>query len=269
MLYCRHRLNADFPDMPVAIYNAKRDISPHKGNFYSDLLEVVGHKRWDDRCSTTVKQARLVNFMAEAAANDLRSIFILFLDEGQRMLQQHYEWIKDVYNVLILRGVTLLPILVGQHQLLDQKIAFLKMGEEGEAIVNRFMLYEHPFRGIREKEDFIECLGYYDSAVHPKGSEWTYTRFFLPEAYAAGFRLAALGDMLWKAFNDTYNELGIKTPMEVPMKYFTKTIEILLTEKHENDSADFTLTKEACMRLIQESWFKAATANSKTSRALR
>lgn len=269
MKYCRQCLAIDFPNLPVAIYNAKRDMSPHKGNFYTDLLALVGHARWDDRCSTIVKHNRLINFMADAASNDPRKLFILFLDEASRMLPSHYDWIKDIYNDLMLHGVTLLPILVGQRLLLEQKISFLKTGEEGEAIVNRFMLYEHPFRGINEKEDFVTCLSYYDSAVYPEGTEWTYTRFFLPEAFAAGFRLETYGDMLWEAFNDSYDELGIKARMEVPMKYFTKTMEMLLTENTEIDSADFTLTKEACMKLIQESWFQAATANSKTALALR
>jgi len=269
MKYCRQCLDIDFPNLPVAIYNAKRDMSPHKGNFYTDLLALVGHARWDDRCSTIVKHTRLINFMADAASNDPRKLFILFLDEASRMLPSHYDWIKDIYNDLILHGVTLLPILVGQRLLLDQKISFLKTGEEGEAIVNRFMLYEHPFRGIKEKEDFVQCLSYYDSAVYPEGTDWTYTRFFLPEAYAAGFRLETFGDMLWQSFNDSYHELSIRADMEVPMKYFTKTIEMLLTENTENDTADFTLTKEACMRLIQESWFQAATANSMAAHALR
>lgn len=269
MLYCRQCLDIDFPNMPVAIYNAKRDVSSHKGNFYTSLLALVNHQRWDDRCSATVKHTRLINFMDDAASNDPRKLYVLFIDEASRLQSSHYDWIKDIYNDLMLRGVTLLPILVGQRLLLDQKISFLKTGEEGEAIVNRFMLYEHPFRGIKEKEDFVECLSYYDSSVYPAGTEWTFTRFFLPEAYAAGFRLENYGDMLWEAFNDSYRELGIKAVMEVPMKYFTKTMEILLTDNAESDSAYFTMTKEACMRLIQESWFQAATANSKVAQALR
>lgn len=268
MLYCRHCLNADFPDLPVAIYNAKREVSPHKGNFYISLLEVVGHKRWEDHSSVVVKHAWLVNFMADAASRDPRKLFILFLDEAQRLLHAHFDWIKDIYNDLLFRGVTLLPILVGQRQLLDQKKSFLRAGEEGEAIVNRFMLYEHPFRGIKAKEDFLDCLGHYDATVYPEASGWTYTRFFLPEAFSAGFRLQTYGDILWEAFNDSYNALGIKENMEVPMKYFTKTVEMLLIENADRDGLDFSLSTEACMRLIQESWFQAATANSKAAHGL-
>jgi hypothetical protein len=269
MKYCRQCLDLDFPNIPVAIYNAKRETTPHKGNFYVSLLEVVGHAKWEDRCSTTVKHQRLVDFIADAALNDPRKIFILFIDEASRLLPLQYDWIKDIYNDLMLCGVTLLPILVGQSQLIDQKYAFLKNGEEGEAIVNRFMLYEHQFRGIREKEDFVECLGYYDSAIYPQGSNWTYTQFFLPEAFGAGFRLENYGTLLWEAFSESYQALKIKANMEVPMKYFTKTVEMLLTENHENDSPSFSLSRESCMRLIQESWFQAATINSKIANGLR
>jgi hypothetical protein len=266
--YCRQCLDIDFPNLPVAIFNAKRETSPHKGNFFTQLLALVGHKRWEDHCSVSVKQERLVNFMADAASNDPRKLFILFIDEASRMLPLHYDWIKDIYNDLTLHGVTLVTILVGQRMLRDQKKSFLKLGEEGEAIVNRFMLYEHQFRGIKEKEDFVQCLSYYDSAIYPEGTDWTYTRFFLPEAFAAGFRLATFGDLLWQTFNESYDELKINADMEVPMKYFTKTIEMLLTEYTENDSANFTLTKGACMSLIEESWFQAAIANSKAADGL-
>jgi hypothetical protein len=230
MQYCRQCLDIDFPKIPVVIYNAKRDTSPRKGNFYSSLLEVVGHVKWEEHCSTSVKESRLKNFLIDAAFNDPRKLFILFIDEASRLLPVHYDWIKDIYNDLMDRGVMLLCILVGQSQLREQKLALLKNGEEGEAIVNRFMLYEHPFRGIRDKEDFIECLGYYDSAVYPQGSNWTYTRFFFPEAFEAGLRLQGYGDMLWNAFEESYHDLNIKADMEIPMKYFTKTIEMLLTE---------------------------------------
>ncbi|WP_137973157.1 ATP-binding protein [Pseudomonas sp. F(2018)] len=269
MMYCRQCLNIDHPNIPVKIYNAKRDISPHKGNFYVSLLEVVGHAKSADRCSTSIKHSRLVNFIADAALNDPHKVFILFIDEASRLEPLHYDWIKDVYNDLMLRGVTLLPILVGQHELQDQKEALLKTGEEGEAIVNRFMLYEHPFRGIRDKEDFIECLGYYDSATYPEESGWSYTRFFLPEAFDAGVRLQSYGEMLWNGFKESYSALNIKAEMEVPMKYFTKTIEMFLTENSDSDSSSFSLSKDACMKLIKESWFQAAMANSKTAHALR
>lgn len=268
MLYCRQCLSIDFPSIPVAIFFAERDLSPSKGGFYTSLLEVVGHAKWEDHCSISIKKSRLKNFIIDAAFNDPRRIYILFIDEASRLLPIHYDWIKDLYNALMEKSVTLLPILVGQSQLLGHKETFLKAGEEGEAIVNRFLLYEHSFRGIRDKEDFVECLGYYDSAVFPEGSNWPYTRFFFPEAFAAGLRLQDYGDMLWDAFKESYKGLGIKADMEIPMKYFTKTIEILLTEYSESDSASFSLSPAVCMSLIEESWFAVATRNSKIANTL-
>ncbi|WP_242488307.1 ATP-binding protein [Pseudomonas sp. TH34] len=121
MLYCQQCLVQDFPDFPVVIYNAKREVSATKGNFSNSLLEVVGHKQWNDNVSISNKHHRLVNFMEQAALKDSRQVFILFMDEAQRLQQQHFDWIKDIYNDLRLKGVILLPILVGQQQLLDQK----------------------------------------------------------------------------------------------------------------------------------------------------
>lgn len=265
MLYCQQCLLQDFPDFPVVIYNAKREVSATKGNFYNSLLAVVGHKQWNDNVSISKKHLRLVNFMEQAALKDSRQVFILFMDEAQRLQQQHFDWIKDIYNDLRLKGVTLLPILVGQQQLLDQKKAFLRTGVEGEAIVNRFMLYEHPFRGIREKEDFATCLGFFDSTPYPANSSWTFTKFFVPQAYANGFRLAHVKDILWDAFCDAYQELKLKSKMEIPMQYFSKTIEIILRDSVDLDQPGYTITKEFSLRSIRESWFLAATLNTKAA----
>lgn len=263
MLYCQQCLVQDYPDFPVVIYNAKREVSATKGNFYDSLLAVVGHKQWHDTVSISKKHLRLVNFMEQAALKDSRQVFILFMDEAQRLHQQHFDWIKDIYNDLRLKGVTLLPILVGQQQLLDQKKTFLKTGVEGEAIVNRFMLYEHSFRGIRDKEDFATCLGFFDSTPYPINSSWTFTKFFVPQAYANGFRLAHFTDILWDAFCDAYQELKVKSRMEIPMQYFSKTIEIILRDSVDLDQPGYTITKEFSLRSIRESWYLAATLNTK------
>ncbi|WP_434674456.1 ATP-binding protein [Pseudomonas sp. R1-15] len=265
MMYCQQCLVQDFPDFPVVIYNAKREVFATKGNFYNSLLAVVGHKQSNDNVSISKKHLRLVNFMEQAALKDPRQVYILFVDEAQRLQQPHYDWIKDIYNDLRLKGVTLLPILVGQQQLLDQKKALLKSGVEGEAIVNRFMLYEHPFRGIREKEDFATCLGFFDSTPYPATTSWTFTKFFLPQAYANGFRLAHVKDILWDAFCDSYQELKLKSKMEIPMQYFSKTIEIILRDSVDLDQPEYTITREFSLRSIRESWFLAATLNTKTA----
>lgn len=104
MLYCQQCLAQDFPDFPVVIYNAKREISATKGNFYNSLLAVVGHKQWNDNVSLSKKHLRLVNFMEQAARRDSRQVFILFMDEAQRLQQQHFDWVKDIYNDLRLKG---------------------------------------------------------------------------------------------------------------------------------------------------------------------
>ncbi|KAB0488328.1 hypothetical protein SAMN04490202_5475 [Pseudomonas reinekei] len=261
MMYCQHCLKAEFPQMPVAIFNTKDEISPNKGGFYTTLLEVVHHKLAKQQCSVTIKHIRLVELMAEEAKKDPRGLFILFIDEAQRMMLPHYQWIKDIYNDLNLRGVTLLPILVGQKELIDQKAALEKAGKD--AILDRFMLYEHAFRGILDRVDFETCLGYYDSSVFPANTNWTYTRFFFPLAYANGFRLASSVDVLWDAFKESYEGIGFQSRMEIPMKYFTKTIEILMTDFSERDQPEFSVSKDLCKEVIKESWYLAAGGNMK------
>lgn len=261
MMYCQNCLSADFPNIPVAVFNVKDEISPHKGSFYETFLEVVKAKAFKGRTSLADKHSRLVKFMASEANRDPRCVFIVFIDEAQRLMLSHYEWIKDIYNDLALQGVTLIPILVGQKELLGQKEAFESAGKD--AIVTRFMLYEHAFRGIREKDDFVTCLGYYDSSVFPANTNWTYTRFFFPKAYANGFRLAEFGDVLWGAFLEAYDGFGFRSRMEVPMKYFTKTVEIFMMDYSDRDCPDFSISIDLCKEIIRESWYLASIKSMK------
>ncbi|WP_242488306.1 hypothetical protein [Pseudomonas sp. TH34] len=49
------------------------------------------------------------------------------------------------------------------------------------------------------------------------------------------------------------------------MQYFSKTIEIILRDSVDLDQPGYTITKEFSLRSIRESWFLAATLNTKAA----
>ncbi|MEK3915683.1 hypothetical protein [Paenibacillus sp. FSL H7-0331] len=62
-----------------------------------------------------------------------------------------------------------------------------------DQIVEHFMTMEHKFFGIRSEEDIQTLLTCYvdpDKSEYPAGSGWSFTRYYFPEAYATGSRLA-------------------------------------------------------------------------------
>ncbi len=72
--------------------------------------------------------------------------------------------------------------------------------------MGRFMVRDAPFRGIRSDKELVSVLDVYDcrSEWPPKAAS-SYTRYFLPQAFEYGFRMASCGAILW----DIFDELGL------------------------------------------------------------
>jgi hypothetical protein len=91
------------------------------------------------------------------------------------------------------------------------------------------MVHEYKFHGIRKIEQMIECLACYDKdSIYPPGSSWSFTRYFMPDAYEDGFLLEKCAEELFNTFADLRQENGLLSSFEIPMQYFTLTVEYAL-----------------------------------------
>jgi hypothetical protein len=120
------------------------------------------------------------------------------------------------------------------------------------------MIDEMQFRGLQSPEDLATCLAGYDIACFPLKSDWCYTRFFLPAAYSTGFRLVDQAAMLWEAFLEAHEAARFEHAPEIPMQYFTRSVEIALLENAENDDYNFKLTPAAWKKAVADCNFVSA-----------
>src|SRR5262249_24286208 len=150
-------------------------------------LHAVGHPD-PDSGGNQAKRTRLISKIKEACARQGSGTVTLFCDEAQRYDENEYEWLRDVHDHLDRLQIRLFTFLVGQEALLSVQPA-LQCAHKPE-IVARLMVEELAFFGIRDARDVASCLDSYDQTEHPPGSGWSFTRFFLPQAVAAGYRLA-------------------------------------------------------------------------------
>jgi len=102
------------------------------------------------------------------------------------------------------------------------------------------------------------CLNSYDVTTDPPKSGWTYTRFFLPKAYDAGLRLGAEGASVWDAFVEAHRQARLPGDTEIPMEYFTRTVEYVLTEHVSKDADQFKLSRDIWDEAVQYSGFTQA-----------
>lgn len=222
----------------VATFHAQCEHKPRhaEGPFLTNLLEAVGDPD-PDRGANATKRKRLLLKFREAAIRSGGARIVLFCDEAQRYDLNEYEWLRDVHDALDRQRIRLFTVLVGQDELLAQRTALQRAGMA--QIIARLMVEVLRFHGIRSVEDVAKCLMGFDTTTYPEDSSWSFTRFFLPQATDSGFKLAEQASLLWHAFESAHREARLTGPLEIPMEYFTRAVEVFCREAYTLDAPGF------------------------------
>ena len=145
--------------------------------------------------------------------------------------------LRDVHDHLDRLQIRLFTFLVGQQELLAVKTALQRAKKT--QIVARLMVEELAFFGIRNVRDVATCLAGYDKTNFPRASDWSFTRFYLPQAVAAGYTLAFDAGLLWAAFEQLHHKHGLPGELEIPMESFARAVEIVLKESELRDGPTY------------------------------
>ncbi|KML38956.1 hypothetical protein VL15_38675 [Burkholderia cepacia] len=234
--YLRLLLARDLPK--ITSYHAQCEHKPWhaEGPFFVNLLEAVGDHA-PNAGTNSAKRMRLTLRIREAAARAGSGTVLLFCDEAQRYNENEYEWLRDVHDALDRQQIKLLTFLVGQQELLAQKTALQMAGKT--QIVARLMVEELAFYGIRHVDDVATCLNGYDQTAYPAGSAWSFTRFYVPQAFDAGYRLVDDAGTLWHTFEAAHHRASLPGALEIPMESFARAVEIVLKDSELQDAAGY------------------------------
>jgi hypothetical protein len=101
------------------------------------------------------------------------------------------------------------------------------------------MVEELAFQGIRNAEDVATCLNGYDQTAYPEGTQWSFTRFYLPQAFEAGYRLVSDAVVLWNAFEAAHHRATLAGRLEIPMESFARAVEIVLKDSELRDAPGY------------------------------
>jgi hypothetical protein len=145
---------------------------------------------------------------------------------------------------------------VGQQDLFAIKINLQHAGKT--QIVARLMVDELAFFGIRNARDVATCLAGYGQTTFPRGTDWTFTRFYLPQAVDTGYRLIDDAQVLWDAFVAIHNKAGLAGTLEIPMESFTRTVEIVLKESEMHDAPDYRPSGDLWTQAVRSSGYVQA-----------
>lgn len=206
--YIRLLLARNYPK--ISTFHAQCEHKPKhaEGPFLSNLLEAVGYPE-PQTGTNTAKRFRLTHKLREAAARAGSGTILLFCDEAQRYNVNEYEWLRDIHDTLDRQQIKLYTFLVGQEELLAKKESLQAAG--ATQIIARLMVEELPFYGIRDADDVATCLLGYDETCYPEASAWTFTRFYVPEAFDTNYRLVNDATVLWEAFSAAHHKASLPT----------------------------------------------------------
>ena len=92
------------------------------------------------------------------------------------------------------------------------------------------MVRQLRFSGITNEADLRKCLANYDTdSEYPPESGYSFTRYYFPSAFESNLRLENYAPILWQAFKEIREEAQLPLTREIPMQYFCRTIEYVLT----------------------------------------
>jgi len=260
--YVRLLLAETYPR--ITTYHAQAEHKPRhaEGPFFANLLEAVGYPD-PDKGSNPSKRIRLINKIKAACAKAGGGTVILFCDEAQRYDDNEYEWLRDVHDQLDRQQIRLFTFLVGQQDLLAVKINMQCAGKT--QIVARLMVDELAFFGVRNAKDVATCLTGYDQTMFPRGTDWTFTRFYLQQAVDAGYSLVDDAQILWDAFVKIHNKASLVGPLEIPMESFTRAVEIVLKDGQLQDAPAYRPSAALWAQAVRSSGYvQARVATTRT-----
>jgi hypothetical protein len=228
-------------NLPVITLLCRDYKVPSESIFFEDLLRASGHAIYRSG-RAAAKRDRLIEYLTEKVELSSQNRLILFIDEAQKLHEQHYNWLIDVHNELDARDAAPIVLLVGQDELVHQCSAFQQT--QKTQIIGRFMVHQLQFHGLRGASQIKRCLKAYDvDSEYPENSGWSFTRHFYPAVFNSGFRLDSYANSLWEAFRLLKDECGVPGNHEIQMQYFCRTVEFALRRygTHEEVSSEISI----------------------------
>ncbi|ROT99905.1 ATP-binding protein [Marinobacter sp. R17] len=187
---------------------------------------------------------RYIHCIADAMAETGIAQAVLMVDECQRLTPKQFNAFAELYDRLRALERALLVVFVGN----DAETWSLIDGMDPHYYAHlhgRFFRVRREFRGISSAQEVGDCLRQYDTRRHPPESGRTFVAEFLPEAVAAGFRLASASSLLWRVFRDYQKAYKLDA---WGMQSFAITTNTLLTDflpRYGVDALDEQMVEEA------------------------
>jgi hypothetical protein len=236
-LAIRELLREEFPSVYVTLLSTRPSTRPTASHMLRLILEAESHvlsRRPDADC---LFGNAVADIRVKAARIGARQ-FVLLIDEMQLLNDVDLQQLVCFHNQLEMQGLRMTAISFAQPEILHRRTSLL--ANNSRQIIARFLSDTLQFDGCVSEGDFGSLLRSYDQASeYPEGSGITFTHFFFPLAFAAGFRLENYRTALWDALR---RAAGSFAAHGVPMEHICLTLDDILLSLRRHDSPNFVLS---------------------------
>ncbi|MFZ6676199.1 AAA family ATPase [Undibacterium sp. Xuan67W] len=233
--YVEDRLREEFDKTYINRVSARESSRPKTNGHISRLiLESRGHvllgrekdeQLYRNAVSDTIMEVRRLK----------GSLFVLIIDEMQLLSSHDLQQLLVIQNALAMEKIRSVTVSFAQPEIMQRRSS-MKATQQMQLIA-RFLSEPIIYEACATVEELKVILQVYDSgSEYPVNSGLSYTCFFLPQAFARGFRLSSYAHPIWQALSDAAVHLGGE---RVPMEHLSLTIEHCLLAGYANDSPNY------------------------------
>ncbi len=232
----KERLEEEFSTLYVTRLDARDSQRPSHAHMYKLLLEAQEH---------VLSRRSDVNLLFNNAVTDIQvqvgarhgSQYVLLIDEAHLLNQTDLQQLLLVHNALERIKIKMTTVSFAQPEIMHRRTALI--ASKQRQIIARFLSEPITFEGCRHEADLEAILNVCDQeSDYPADSGWSYTRFFVPRAYASGFRLRHYTKKMWAVLTEAAQQLDGES---VPMEHICLTIEYCLLAGWDEDAPNFLL----------------------------
>lgn len=239
-----HLIAQEFPDKYVVLVSC--DVSESE-SVIETICKAINLMQ-KTRENLAKLRGRLTTHIACELSSILGNHFLLILDEMQALGLEDYKHLQVIQNDLKIKGITTTTVGFAQSDINSRHSSF-RIAKE-DAILARFLSQRIAFEGCTDEAWLQSLLQNFDEDLfYPPDSGCSYSRFFLPRAFAQGFRLNNYAKLIYKAAKQAVG--GASVP--IPIEHLFIAIEYMLISSRNSDAEDFDLSFEAIQNAIIES----------------
>jgi len=242
-----------FRNVPFQVITAAKHDKATEKALWTDVL--MGFKV--EAAGTAVDRKNAARGAILSACREAEGdTFALYIDEGQNLGELEFNFLRDFTNELReYQQKTVITITVGDLKLKPVSDAIRKVDK---GLWSRFLRTVRVFSGIASQKELRAVLREYDSIAgceYPVGSGISYSEFFVPHAYAAGWRLAHEAARLWKELEAVAQTHG-KPLEDVGMQWIAESILTFLTVQMSEDEPGFRPDRNFWKEAVASSQFE-------------